>query len=183
MDGEVRRQRILELLRTSREPLSGTRLGELLGVSRQVIVQDVALLRVSGEPILSTARGYIIAPPKEGTHRAVFAVCHDREQTADELNLLVDFGLTVVDVIVEHPLYGELQGNLMLSCREDVQTFLFHLEERGARLLSELTDGYHFHTVEAHDPERLDRARQALQERGYWVETRTKGPQNPQEDL
>mgnify|MGYP005848143431 CR=1 FL=1 len=170
MDNETRREQLLALLRTTPEPLSGARLGELLNISRQVIVQDVALLRATGVPILATARGYTLPKPAEGMHRDVFPVCHTRAQTEDELNLLVDLGVTVIDVIVEHPLYGELRGDLMLSSRQDVQDFLAHLAARDARLLSELTGGYHFHTIEARQPARLARARLALQERGYWVE-------------
>jgi transcriptional regulator of NAD metabolism len=170
MDTDTRREQIKELLRNSEHPITGTDLAERLGVSRQVIVQDVAVLRAGGQEILASPQGYYLQRHLLGMHRTVVAVQHTPAQTEDELIALVDVGVEVVDVIVEHPIYGEQRGMLHIASREDVRQFIDRLRVTGARLLSELTDGIHLHTLEARRPEQLARARQVLRERGYLVE-------------
>jgi len=161
--GEKRRNLILSWLKTSKEPLTGQALAERTNVSRQVIVQDISLLKASGEPIIATSRGYLyLSEKKEQKHQKIIAVKHTYEETAAELYTIVDFGVTVQNVIVEHPLYGELTGSLMLKNRHEVDQFLHKLEETNASLLSELTEGVHLHTLEADTPEQLDKAAEAL---------------------
>jgi len=167
--GEQRRQRLLDVLGQAGGPVSGHELAELLHVSRQVIVQDCALLRAAGCAIVATPRGYML-PAGSGSIRAVIPSRHDREHTADELNIMVDHGLKVLDVTVEHSLYGELRGVLMMTSREDVREFQERLEAGDVSLLSELSGGVHLHTVEAPSQDRLDRARAALRARGYLIE-------------
>ncbi|MGH2363833.1 MAG: transcription repressor NadR [Chloroflexota bacterium] len=164
-----RRRRLVELLVHAVGPVTGSELAELLGVSRQVVVQDCALLRAAGEDIISTPRGYVLPAVPKG-ERTVLASRHDRDHTVDELYILVDHGLTVVDVVVEHSLYGELRGLLMLSSRQDVAEFAERLASQEVSLLSELTGGVHLHTVEAPSQARLESARAALRERGFLIE-------------
>lgn len=54
MEGEKRREQLIALLKQADIPVSGTDLAKRLGVSRQVIVQDIALLRAVNKNILST---------------------------------------------------------------------------------------------------------------------------------
>ena len=166
---EARRARLLDCLRQADRPLTGGELAALLGVSRQIIVQDIAVLRARGAAITATPRGYQLASPATGL-RAMVAVRHTPAQTADELFALVDAGVEVIDVIVDHPLYGELRGNLRLASRADVEQFLDAVSRTRAHLLSELTDGLHVHTLEARSLEALERARNALRTRGYLIE-------------
>ncbi len=170
MSGEARRRRILEILAAATEPVTGTQLAKRLGVSRQVVVQDIAILRAAGHDVIATPRGYMLQYQRPAVVREVVAVRHTPEQTEDELNALVDAGVEVVDVIVQHPIYGELRGTLRIATREDVQAFMNRLRVTRAHLLSELTDGLHLHTLEAPHPEALRRAKEALRERGYLVE-------------
>lgn len=168
---EERRRQLLELLSHSPRPLSGTEVGQRLGISRQTVVQDIALLRARGEPVVATARGYLMATaliPR--CHRALLPVKHTPEDTEDELSLLLDLGLRVVDVQVDHPVYGEIRGMLMLDSREDLREWLKEIRQKRARLLSELTGGFHLHTVEAPRADLLERARNALRERGFLFE-------------
>ncbi|MBV9119900.1 MAG: transcription repressor NadR [Chloroflexi bacterium] len=167
--GVRRRERLIELLRASVTPLSGQELAERLGVTRQVIVQDFAILRAAGEQVLATPRGYLV-PSTRPAARAVLASRHDREGTTLELCTMVDHGLRVLDVIVEHPLYGELRGPLMIGSREDVYEFERRVLDGHVALLSELSDGLHLHTVEAPSEARLETARQALRSLGFLVE-------------
>lgn len=167
MTGKERREQILRLLHEARAPITGAEMASRFGVSRQIVVQDIALLRAKGADILATPQGYtLVAAQEPGVHRAVIAVRHDRARTADELKALVDRGLRVVDVIVEHPLYGELRGLLMIETRDDVAEFMRRLEETNAPLLSSLTDGVHLHTIEARRPEAIQRALEELRRLG-----------------
>lgn len=163
-----RREKILEFLMQAQRPVTGGELAKAMGVSRQVIVQDIAILRAQGKEILATPQGYLWQRPAvTGRQRAVLAVAHPPEETGTELNILVDFGLKVIDVIVEHPLYGELRGILMLESRRDVEKFLESLAEAGAGLLSSLTGGVHLHTVEYAREEDFNLARRALASKGF----------------
>lgn len=108
MDGEVRRQKILKEIQGSESPVSGTQLARNFEVSRQVIVQDIAVLRAAGNEIVSTCRGYIC----QGSHRAsrVIRVKHTDDEIMEELNTIVDFGGTAEDVFISHNVYGTLRA-------------------------------------------------------------------------
>ncbi len=168
---EERRRQLLELISSSSKPVSGTELGQRLGATRQTVAQDIALLRARGEPIVGTSRGYLLASSlAPNSHRALLAVRHGPEKTEEELSLLLDLGLRIVDVVVDHPVYGEIRGMLMLDSREDLREWLAGIREKRAHLLSELTEGIHLHTVEAPRADLLDRARAALRQKGFLFE-------------
>ena len=170
MDAEARRSSILNILR-SESPVTGGSLAARLGVTRQVIVQDIAVLRAQGARILATPRGYTMLQesPPSGITKLV-AVKHDREHTRDELYAAVDLGIEVVDVIVEHPVYGQLTGMLSLSSRADVDQFMRKIDETSAGLLSSLTQGVHLHTVRAKDQRQFDALLEVLKSKGYLLE-------------
>ena len=167
MRGEERRSALMDILRASVGPVSATALAEHLGVSRQIIVGDVALLRAGGENIAATPRGYICTRETCALRRTV-ACSHSAEQTGDELRIFVDNGCTVVDVIVEHPLYGQLVGALDLRSRYDVEEFL--RRSAGAAPLSSLTEGLHLHTLLCPDDAALARVKNQLREKGFLFE-------------
>src|SRR5690625_3253045 len=168
MTGEERRALIIHLLKNSKEPIRGKTLAEKTNVSRQVIVTDIALLKTANEPIIGTNRGYLYMQEETSTemHRRVIVCSHTPEQTKLELETIVDFGVTILDVIVEHPFYGDLTGSLMISSRFDVEQFLNVISTQEASLLSVLTGGVHLHTIEADSIEKLDAACEALQSAG-----------------
>lgn len=166
-----RRTALRRLLEADGQPIPGDALAERFGVSRQAIVHDVALLRAEGAPIVATVRGYLLAPAAgQAAHRAVVAVRHRPEEAEAELTALVDHGVRVVDVVVEHPVYGELRGELHLASPSDVEAWAEATRRAGAHLLSELTEGVHLHTLEADDPARLERARAALARLGFLLD-------------
>ena len=165
MDNHRRREKILDIIQSSDAPVSATALSKEMGVSRQVIVGDVALLRAEGNDILSTPRGYVAAPKEKSVTKRI-AVNHSAEQTQLELYTLVDAGCTVEDVIVEHPIYGQLIGGLMISSRYDVDEFIRKSKEENATPLSALTEGIHLHTLSANSEEQIDRAIDKLKELG-----------------
>lgn len=170
MDAEERRKRILDVLRESKKPVSGSNLGELLCVSRQVVVQDIALLRAKGVEILATPQGYVLTSRLWGRPQRVFAVQHSPENIELELETMVKQGGKILDVIVEHPLYGELRGLLMISSMADLKEYLEKYKEYKAEPLSALTGGVHLHTVEAENESRLTMISEALRKRGFLLE-------------
>lgn len=165
-----RRQAILKILNNSVEPIKGGQLAETLGVSRQVIVQDIALLRAKGESIIATPQGYFLAKNNTPTVTRVFACVHDFQGMEKELIIMVVNGGKVLDVTVEHPLYGELKGNLMLQSLADVEDFIKKLNNSGAEPLSVLTKGIHLHTVEAASQVILDNIERELKKHDLLVE-------------
>lgn len=166
-DATTRREKLLSLLMESEEPLSGSLLARKLGVSRQVIVQDIALLRAGRRDILSTARGYLLYAPSSPLCRRCFLVNHTNEQIEDELGTIVDLGGKVLDVIVTHPIYGVITADLLISSRQDVSDFVRKIQMHGTKPLKELTDGVHYHTVEASSETILDAIEQALAQKNY----------------
>ncbi|MDD2497404.1 MAG: transcription repressor NadR [Desulfitobacteriaceae bacterium] len=150
MDGADRRSRILEILLDAFVPITGSELAGRFNVSRQIIVQDIALIRASGQDIVATPQGYILAQALTGGKLIKIIPCqHGWVELEKELNIIVDNGGKVLDVSVEHPLYGELKGMLMLASRRDVRRFVDNLQNSSAKPLSALTSGIHLHRVEA----------------------------------
>ncbi|MDQ0189171.1 transcription repressor NadR [Alicyclobacillus cycloheptanicus] len=170
VDLSPRQQQLLNLLQSQREALTGTDLASICKVTRQVVVHDIAILRAAGHNILSTPRGYVMASDA-AAHRPtrILAVCHPPELTEAELTTLVDYGIAVRDVIIEHPLYGELHGNLHLASRKDVECFIQQVQASSAGLLSSLTDGHHLHTIEYTSESRLTEAIAQLRRLGIEV--------------
>jgi len=171
MDSESRREQILNIISRERSSISASALAKTLNVSRQIIVGDVALLRARGNEIIATARGYMISGFRESNpYLGKIACRHTREDTKSELYTMVDMGATVVNVIVEHELYGEIIGGLNLSDRKDVDVFLEKAELSKAKLLSELTMEAHLHTVACRDKVHFEQVCKALEEKGHLFE-------------
>jgi transcriptional regulator of NAD metabolism len=150
MDAPARRAEVLRILRTADGPVSAASLAAGFSVSRQIIVGDVALLRASGENIIATPRGYALSSSGAG-FIGTAACVHGMDGMEKELNIMVDNGCTVINVIVEHPVYGQITGELHLSSRHDVRQFMDKVSEYGASLLSALTGGVHLHTLSCPD--------------------------------
>lgn len=169
MEGDSRREKIMEMLNCTAEPLSGATLAKKLKVSRQVIVQDIALLRAYDKNILSTNKGYILYQPLETktAHKRTVSVCHTDEQMKDELYTIVDCGARVLDVVVEHDVYGQITADLFLRSRADVDEFIGKIAQSKAQPLKTLTNGAHFHTLEAEHEEVFARVEERLLEKGY----------------
>ena len=169
MDAAARRAAILSRLEQTDHPVSAAALAREFAVSRQIIVGDVALLRAGGADIAATPRGYVLPRDSAALLRTVACV-HDREGMARELEIMVDQGCQVVDVVVEHPIYGQLTGPLQLASRYDVAQFLARCSQPDARPLSELTEGIHLHTLSCPDEAAFDRVRQELRRLGILLE-------------
>jgi len=169
MRSEQRRQALLDILKQNTQPISAAALAARFDVSRQVIVGDVALLRSAGEQISATPRGYVMGKDRSGLQYQI-AVKHTPAETEAELQAIVDQGCTVEDVIVEHPVYGQLTGSLQLSNRYDVSQFMNRCSSFAAHPLSNLTEGIHLHTLICPDEAAFLRVKEALHKMGMLLE-------------
>lgn len=164
MTGEERRQEILQQIQNA-QPVSGALLADKFHVSRQVIVQDIALLRAAGYPVLSTNRGYLL--PNDACESCVVCVCHTDEQIEEELNLIVDAGGCVQNVFIDHSVYGKLLAPLPVRSRRDVKNFLADIQSGKAAPLKNLTSGVHYHTISADSAATLELIKKELLQKGF----------------
>lgn len=170
--GEERRAFLLQLLKDSGQPITGGDLAAKTNVSRQVIVGDITLLKAKNEPIIATSQGYMYlhqGSPAVLAERTI-ACHHPPGRTEEELNLLVDHGVTVKDVKIEHPVYGDLTASVMVATRKEVKQFMEKIRATNAAFLSELTEGIHLHTISASSEQKLDDAEQSLKQAGFLVD-------------
>ncbi len=168
MKSEQRRSEIVSLIGNSRNPVPASFLSEKYGVSRQVIVQDVALLRAQGYVVISTNRGYVLGTGL-GAER-VFKCRHTLQELVNESKIIIDCGGKVEDISVNHRVYGKLSARLELSTIRHAEELYRSLVSGASKPLMSVTDGYHYHTVSADSEETLDKIANALREAGYLIE-------------
>lgn len=161
-----RRSKIRNLLITSQEPIKGQELAEKFEVTRQIIVKDIAIIRAEGVDVISTPKGYMALKENLNIVKKVIAVNHNRDGVKVELEIIVKYGAVVEDVIVEHPLYGEIRVMLMLKNMFDVENFYNSFKQYEAEPLSALTNGVHLHTIICENDEVLSNIEKELDMRG-----------------
>lgn len=169
MEGKERREAIINVLVEQKKPVTGTALAKKYGVSRQVIVQDIALIRAQGLHIISTGEGYLVSKNNEETIKRAITVKHSMNEIEDELNTIVDYGGHVLNVIVSHLVYGEIEVDMMIYSRKDVKKFINKMSSEDFVPLMHLTGGEHLHIIEAKDEETLDEIENELDRKGYLV--------------
>lgn len=172
MEASERRDAIMAELKCAVKPVSGSALAKAVGVSRQVVVQDIALLRADGHDIVATNRGYVL---REGAGEPavptrLVKVRHTQDEMADELTSIVDMGGAVLNVIVNHRVYGKITADLDIRNRRDVDRYLEAIASGKSFPLLTVTSGYHFHRIAADDEETLDDIEEMLRAKGYLVE-------------
>ena len=172
MTGEERRNQILQMLKNQSTPLSGTALAGAFHVSRQVIVQDIALMRAENHDILSTNRGYLYRrrDSSDSLPKRVFFVRHSTRQVLDEFMAVLELGGMILDVVVEHELYGQIQVDLLIESEQDAREFYEKLMLSKDNPLKALTDDCHYHTVAAPSERLLDLIEQELRHKGFLCE-------------
>ncbi|MCR5416164.1 MAG: transcription repressor NadR [Pseudobutyrivibrio sp.] len=167
MDGQTRRKKLIEIIRQSDKPVSGTALAKSLDVSRQVVVTDIALIRANGMEIISTNRGYIISA--ESKCKRIIKSRHTDDQILDELFTIVDNGGCAENIIINHRFYNRLEAPLNVRSRRDAKEFMDAIESGKSKSLSSATSGYHYHVISAENEEELDIIEAELKEKGYWL--------------
>jgi len=168
MSSTDRRVDIIKLLSANMRPIKGIDIASKYSVTRQVIVKDIAILRAEGNDIIATPDGYIINK-KNDRLKAIIAVSHSQEKLKEEMSIIIKYGGIVEDVVVEHALYGEIKGMLMISNQNEIEKFCKKCIKEKAKLLSVLTDGIHLHTISAQTKENLDLILYELKEKGYII--------------
>jgi len=169
MNSLERREDIIKSLINSNKPLKGTIMADNYSVTRQIIVKDIAILRAKGNMIIATPNGYIIGT-ENNRIKQIIAVTHDESKLEEELNIVVKYGGIVEDVIVEHPLYGEIKGMLMIKNLNDLEKFLINYRNSDAKLLSLLTKGVHIHTISADTESNMQLILNELNEKKFIIE-------------
>ncbi len=165
-----RRAQIQAALSEATEAISATTFAKRFGVSRQTVVGDIALMRAHGDQVIATPQGYQYQRTASGEQQAVIVCRHTPAQTEDEMSLIVATGAALLDVAVDHPVYGELRGQLQIRTQTDITLFMAHLRQHPAKLLSELTGGVHLHTIAYSTPAQLTAVKTALRNAGYLYE-------------
>jgi len=170
MTGKERRIEIINAVKNAKSPLSGSALAKEYNVSRQVIVQDIALLRASGYDIISMNRGYLLQ--QREVVKKVICTAHKDSEIEDELNTIVDMGGCIIDVFVEHDVYGELRAPLFIRSRRNVREFVEQITSGEASPLKNLTAGIHFHTIETENEQVFDLIEKDLLKKGYLIKNK-----------
>lgn len=176
MSGEERRSKIINILETSTKPVPGAELSRLLAVSRQVIVQDIAIIRANGYEVMAMNRGYVLH--NNGEIQRVFKVNHTDEEIEQELQDIVDLGGRVKDVFVYHKVYGVVRGELNIKSRRDVKNYMDQIYNGKSAPLKNITSGFHYHTIIADSVETLDIIQEKLQEDGFLAQLQDYEPVN-----
>lgn len=172
LDGTARRTAVMDYLKTKSKPVSGTELAKHFGVSRQIIVQDIALLRAENRDILSTNKGYMLFHPQDKRNgcTAVIMVRHTAAQTLEEMQSIVDFGGSMLNVSIDHDLYGQIQVDLVINDMHDAREFCDKMNRSKSKPLKELTEDYHYHTIQAPSEKALELIKQELRDKGMLME-------------
>lgn len=171
-----RQDALLNILQNATSPVPGSKLAEDLGVTRPVIVQDIAMLRATNIDIISTNRGYVLQEPASTTR--VFKTFHTDEELEEEFQIIIDLGGRIKDVFVYHKAYGVLRATLNIRSRFDIKKYLESISSGKSNSLENVTSGFHYHTVDADTEEQLDMIEEALRERGFLAKLQEYEPVN-----
>lgn len=171
VDTIKRREEIAKMLLESEAPIKGTELAEQFGVSRQIIVQDIALIRANGTNILATPQGYLIPVKAEKKNIRRTIACNHKgyDSLEEELRTIVDLGGKIIDVIVDHPLYGEIKSPINVESRHDLAQFMENIKGTNAEPLSSLTGGLHLHTIEVKNQEMFEIIKKELENKNFLI--------------
>jgi uncharacterized protein len=170
--GEERRSWLLQMLKETNAPITGSELAAKTNVSRQIIVRDISLLKARNEPIIATSRGYIYLQQLGTVFKKTIACCHLPDKVEMELNLIVDHGVTINDVRIEHPVYRNLTAPIMVSSRKEVKQYMIKISKTKASFLSELTSGVHLHTLSSTSEAALIEVEKELKRAGFLIEVK-----------
>lgn len=155
MKAAERRELLIQRLNQATTPLKATSLAKEFGVSRQIIVGDVAILRASHHDIIATNQGYLLADKAtsvdDSRYRGKIVCQHSADQAIEELAIIVKHGGYVENVEVDHPYYGLIKASLQIKDKEDIQDFQNAMDNPGGTMLSSLTNGIHLHIITTPD--------------------------------
>lgn len=166
MNASQRREEILSYIKQSPNAVSGGMLSKQFGVSRQIIVSDIAYLKDMGNDIIPTNKGYIFSRP---VAQRVVKVVHTDGEIEDELSSIVNMGAKILNVFVWHKIYGKIEAPLNVGTTMDVKEYMQGLRTGRSGPLKRVTSEYHYHTLEAENESILDSVERMLSQKGYLV--------------
>lgn len=166
MNSLIRRKEIISHIAKIPRPIKGVELANIFGVTRQVIVKDIAIIRAAGVNIIATPEGYMITK-EESRYKKVLALSHKEEEMVSELEIVIKYGGIIEDVIIEHPIYGEIKANLMIRNLNDLDNFIDLYKKNKAKPLSALTEGIHLHTISTDNEQDMQLIIENLEKAGY----------------
>lgn len=162
-----RRQLILNLIKEADSPIKAGDIAEQCLVTRQVIVNDISILRAEGNGITSTSKGYTIEKTTKNLY--VIECDHSEKDILEELYIIADCGCGVLNVIVEHDVYGEIIGNIEVFNRFEADEFYNKFKNSKTVSLSALTNNRHMHTLSCPSEKRFEEVKKRLVESGFIV--------------
>ena len=172
MNQTERRSRILDILRDADISISASKLAAEFGVTRQIIVSDIAILRANGHKIIATQRGYVIEKSEDDSIVESIVCRHIAEDTLQEFYIIIDNGGCIDNVIVEHPIYGQISADLNIRSRYDADEFVRIAKATNATQLCDLTGGLHIHMIRVPDKDAYVRIIKGLEQAGILVDTK-----------
>lgn len=169
---EDRRKAIETILKQIPTPITGSELAKQFNVSRQVIVQDIALLRAAGMDVVAASNGYYLADRESWNNHIRTVVCNHEgyDSIEEELRIIIDMGGKVLNVIIDHPIYGDIICPLNIGSRHELMQFIEKVKNSNAAPLASLTDGEHIHTIEVPSEEVFEIIKKQLISKGILVE-------------
>ena len=168
MKNDERRQIIIKILKESNVPISATFLASKFSVTRQIIVADIALLRASGYSITADNKGYKLLTFNNDLIKKI-AVQHSKDEVTNEFYSIIDNGGKVLDVTIDHPIYGIISVELNITSRYEADEFTKKLNNTNSNPLSLLTQGIHLHTIEVPNNEAFERKKNKLSNFGILI--------------
>ena len=168
MKSDERRNLIIQTLSKYNSSISATWLANNFSVTRQIIVADIALLRASGYQIIADNKGYKLITANNDFIKKI-AVQHSKDYVNNEFYAIVDNGGKVLDVIIEHPIYGKISVELNITSRYEADEFVKKLNNTNSHPLSILTQGLHIHTIEVPNNESFEKIKLKLNELGILI--------------
>lgn len=166
MNIKDRQLEIIRILQDRTSPISGGSLAEKFGLSRQVIVKDISILKASGYQIKSNNKGYWLS--QSSKIQFIIKCSHRDEEIGDELNIIVDRGGEILDVFVNHKTYGLIKKELNIKSRKGVDVFIKSIDE--ATPLKNLTENIHYHTVRVDNEFAKESIENKLREQGILID-------------
>ncbi len=129
-------------------------------------------MRAENYGIISTNKGYILRSERTGNTqpKRVFFVKHNTDQVAQEFNTILELGGKILDVAVEHEIYGQICVDLMIETNAEAADFCEKLLTCRDNPLKVLTDDCHYHTVAAPSEKLLDLIEEELQQKGFLIQ-------------
>lgn len=170
MTNQTRQRQLIKQLQEATTPITATQLAAQYGVTRQVIVSDIAILRAGGQDILATTRGYLLnqnVTQNSTRYYAKLAFKHTADEMEQEMRTIISYGGHIESLEVEHPVYGNITVNFTIRSLAELEEFLVQFRAQETEPLSSLTNGIHLHLLSCETKAHFDKMVLALEKLNF----------------